>query len=122
MKYSHWTESSKKVLGYLAKKFGGVPQKQDDGPDFVVGNVRVEVKAAKEYCVTRHANGTRRAGRFYIRPHADVPDFYLFVLVVGLRIHLQVVPGKSVHEEFMNGARCPVSVNWKRIFRKEGIR
>lgn len=111
-RYTHWTEQAPEVYSYLEACFGRSPRLNESGADLIVGeNTKVEVKAAKEWCVTAHSSGTRRRGRFQFHGYEDC-DYFLFVLVREngqLNLHL---------EEYMTAIQrfgIEGSINWKMI-------
>jgi hypothetical protein len=94
-KYDHWSEQDDRVLSFLQATFNDVPEKQRSGADLLIGGVRIEVKSCNEWNRTRHANGKRRRGRFWLGGYEEC-DFFLFVLVRGDDIDMKLLPADVV--------------------------
>jgi hypothetical protein len=110
--FKHWTENDRRTMAFVEKFFGDKAVNRKSGADLQVGGLRVEVKAAQEWCVTACANGARRRGRFLIRSYNQA-DFFLFVLVRdGGKLEFCALEAKKVHRTFGQSA----SIRWSQIF------
>jgi hypothetical protein len=115
-RYDHWTEYAEEVTRFLRDALQGEPEHCDSGPDFLVGGMSVELKACREWNITRFANGKRRRGRFFFRSFAGDADMFLFALIrAGGQLDFRLMSGRYV-ERLIGGWRDNVSINYRRIF------
>jgi len=112
-RYEHPTETDPRVFSYLEEHFGGVPKVNENGADLIIGGeVRVEVKATKEWHKSTHSRGPRRRGRFCFHGYESC-DYFLFVLVREngrLQLHLESYP-MAIERFGISG-----TINWARVF------
>jgi hypothetical protein len=83
------------------------------GADLVIGEgIRIEVKAAQEWCKTSWSRGGRRRGRFVLHGYEDA-DYFLFVLV---RENGQLVLHLESYKTATKRFGITGTINWKSIY------
>lgn len=114
-RWTHYTEEDTRVLTYLHNAFGVEPIKQIEGADLLCGDVRIEVKACREWIATRPENNRgafRRRGRFKFHGTENA-DFILFVLETGDELLMTMLDAETFFQEYGHGVRTVV---WPLIF------
>jgi hypothetical protein len=117
-RYEHWTEHDDRVLAYLHKAFGVDPVRPEEGADWLCGDVRIEVKACREWIKKTRCNGStavRRRGRFKIEGYEDA-DFFLFVIELSSdELLITMLDAPTFFDRFGFAVRTVV---WPLIFLK----
>ncbi len=113
--FEHWTEHDERVLAYLHKAFGVEPVKQREGADLLCGDVRIELKACREWIKKPPGpeGSIRRRGRFKFHGYEDA-DFILFVLeITGGELLMTMLDAETFFQTFGRTVRTVV---WTAIF------
>ena len=101
-RWTHYTETDDRVLAYLHNAFGVEPIKQIEGADLICGNVRIEVKACRDWIKTLpeyNRGACRRRGRFKFHGYEDA-DFFLFVLESSDELLLTMLDAETFFQTF----------------------